>query len=107
MAALPRHFRAGLSYVAASRLCDFHHRILAPIPSSYSGPDALLQPAGAGRSARPTLGLVGHFGDVHRETGLGQQGDQFEHFEAVPGDFGLAIDAGFGVGGLVTALEIV
>jgi len=40
---------------------------------------------------------VGHFRYVNCEAGFGQQRHQFEYFEAVAGDFGLAVDSGLDV----------
>src|SRR5437879_1168664 len=44
---------------------------------------------------------------MHWEARLRQQRRQFEHFEPVTGDFRLAIDAGFGFGSFVAALQFV
>src|SRR5205807_1243870 len=44
---------------------------------------------------------------MHWEARLRQQRRQLEHFEPVTGDFRLAIDAGFGFGSFVAALQFV
>ena len=44
---------------------------------------------------------------MHREIGLRQQRGQLESFEAVAGDFGVAVEARLAIHGFVAAIEVV
>ena len=48
-----------------------------------------------------------HFGQVQVKAGLRQQGSQLKGLEAVPGDLGVAIQAGFGLHRLSAPLQVV